>query len=50
MGSANPDPDQYIAKKPFISYDFSGGGGGAGAPVPHLDLCMDTPNWCSIIS
>ena len=32
-----------IAKKPYISYDFSGGGG-SGAPVPPLDLHMNTPN------
>ena len=35
-----------IAKKPYISYDFSGGGGyGAPAPAPPLDhRIMNTPN------
>ena len=32
-----------IAKKPYISFDFSGGRSGAPVPSP-LDLRMNTPN------
>ena len=43
------DLDQTALRKPYISYDFSGGGGGSGAPAtpPPLDYrIMNTPNWC----
>ena len=33
-----------IAKKPYISYEFSGGGGVSRAPVLPLDLRMNMPN------
>ena len=34
-----------IAKKPYISYDFSGGGGYGAPPPPPLDhRIMNTPN------
>ena len=29
------DPDQYIAKKPYIFVIFRGGGGGCGPHAPH---------------
>ena len=35
-----------IAKKPYISYGFLGGGGPEPLSPPPLDLRMNMPNWC----